>query len=408
MIKNKKAVSPVVSVILMVAVVVGLSAAIGVFVLEIQPTDSSNSNGVSVRLDEKADSMVATVITSNSEEGQINITVGDTTHSMDSKVGSSVSFTAIEGDQITVISSSNGEEKVLTSRTAKKTYSPYTYGQEGLLLGYSTNGGADKAGLFSLDDGSLIRNVSDYRTAVELDSTGVAHTTDTTNLLKNTLSSGTIFEKSYDADVVETHNKSIYLTGEVNNVKKLDSDGTLNWSYSTIRQQTGLTVNETGYVFTSSASGILTLDPDGNKVPGKSFSWGKYPGSALGVTDTAVYMGDNDYLYKYDFNGNEVWNYSSNIEQVEVVSDNEIYYAGTNETTFDGEIGKVRPDGTFYWKSVFGSGSAAGITITDDGSVYSTHINPGQIREHDPSNGNVMWKKDAVYKIWTQLSSYTK
>lgn len=121
--REESAVSPIVSVILMVAVTVILSATIGAFVLDLGQNvgDASASADLGVSISENAGDVEVMVTTGDADrlELLVNDTVADS--KMDVSPGDTLSATGVStGAQLTVAATSNGQTSVVTSTEASQ------------------------------------------------------------------------------------------------------------------------------------------------------------------------------------------------------------------------------------------------------------------------------------------------
>ena len=116
-VRPQGAISPVVGVILLVAVTVILSAGVGLFVLDQQPPDSMNT-GTGVTVDESDEGVEVSPVTIESDTIEVRRN-GQTLHQFEQgDIGDSVPVPVLEDDTVTVVGVTDGTETVLTSATA--------------------------------------------------------------------------------------------------------------------------------------------------------------------------------------------------------------------------------------------------------------------------------------------------
>lgn len=147
--RSEKAVSPVVGVILMVAITVVLSAIIGGFVLGLGDTDTTATAGVEIDTDNQT---VNVVTMGNADElkvlvnGDVDTTITDVgTHSIETELE--------DGDDITVISVIDGNETYLTNATLTQQEDSETTecdGEDVIMCGYVTDDGT------TVEDGTQV------------------------------------------------------------------------------------------------------------------------------------------------------------------------------------------------------------------------------------------------------------
>ena len=126
---SQRAVSPVMGVILLVAVTVILSATVGVFVLNQQPADAGDTNSA-VTIEETATGVEITAVAVDSPlEVQYGGEVVETIQP--DETGATVSLPMAPGEDVTVIAQADGSETVVTSET-------YSAGDNPSLLAYYT------------------------------------------------------------------------------------------------------------------------------------------------------------------------------------------------------------------------------------------------------------------------------
>jgi flagellin-like protein len=121
LLKERDAVSPVVGVVLMVAVTVALATIVGVGVLGIGlPNDSSSgSPAVSVSQTGSGTYDIQVVQMNGADEVTVELSNGDTTSL--SAVGDTASINLAQGESLTVLSSNGGSDEVV--RTIDQTSS---------------------------------------------------------------------------------------------------------------------------------------------------------------------------------------------------------------------------------------------------------------------------------------------
>ena len=127
--QSLRAVSPVVAVILMVAVTVILSATVGMFVLNQQPADAGDTKSA-VTIDDTSTGVEITAVSVDSPLAvQYNGEVVETIQP--DETGRTISLPMASGEDVTVIAQADGTETVLASET-------YSAGDNPSLLAYYT------------------------------------------------------------------------------------------------------------------------------------------------------------------------------------------------------------------------------------------------------------------------------
>lgn len=119
---SEEAVSPVVAVILMVAVTVVLAAIIGTFVFDLgqNVSDSSVSSDLSVRMSVSSGTVEAQVVTGEADKLELLVDSSVEDSKTDVTAGDTLSATGVATDaQITVRSMNNGRQTVVASQTVE-------------------------------------------------------------------------------------------------------------------------------------------------------------------------------------------------------------------------------------------------------------------------------------------------
>lgn len=114
--QHDRAVSPVVAVILMVAVTVVLSAVVGMFVFNLgQNATNSDAQDIGVRTTVDGSTLTVQVITGDADEVQLRVngTVADS--ATDASPGTSLSASVTPDSDVTVLSVTDGERRVISN-----------------------------------------------------------------------------------------------------------------------------------------------------------------------------------------------------------------------------------------------------------------------------------------------------
>lgn len=118
--RTDRAVSPVVAVILMVAITVILSAVIGAFVFDLgqSTTDGQAQQELGVRSTQTDGTYTAQVVTGEADELQIQVGGSVEANLSNPSPGDEVSVIAAEGETITVVSVRDGEKRIVQKQSS--------------------------------------------------------------------------------------------------------------------------------------------------------------------------------------------------------------------------------------------------------------------------------------------------
>lgn len=373
---GRSAVSPVVGVILLVAITVILSATIGMFVLNLGDTTPDHSTaGVTISETENG----ATVqVVSMGSTNELTVLVDGTEEATLSTVGDSVSVPAGE---VTVIAANGGEGTVISSETVSTSGTTATGGDAPNLLSsgdhvYSGDWGGELHKYTS--DGTVDWTYTEhtdriYGTAVDEDGYSYTASWDTTT--HKVAPDGTT-EWVYDGHtdyvwgVAVDSDGYVYTSSYDNTVHKIAPDGTNVWTYDAGTRVFGLTVDGDGNVFAGTGSKLHKIQPDGTA------AW-TYAGHSSNVyiaaigADGNIYTGsDSGAIHKLDQDGNKLWENTDHADRVYSVAigpDGDVYSG-----SYDFTVQRIdAADGTRQWEYTGHSNDVTAIDVSIDGYVYS-------------------------------------
>ena len=189
------AVSPVLAVILLVAITVILSAAVGVFALDLgESVDNSGTADVGVSTNYDGEEYSATIITGDADAVELRVD-GEVADSIDNpSAGDTLSAAVDATDRVTIVAESGGDRSVVTAGDAAPSSGPVAP-SEGLV------------GYWMMDD--------DSDTSTATDSALDNHGNIGSGVSYTSTSRGTALEFSGSGDVGVPDDDSISPTGEV-------------------------------------------------------------------------------------------------------------------------------------------------------------------------------------------------
>ena len=115
----QRAVSPVIGIILMVAVTVILSAAVGVFVFDLsESTSGAAQSDVGVQTEYDGEEYTATIITGDADEVSLVVDGEEIDSVSNPSAGATLSASASPDSEVTIVATTEGERAVVTSGTA--------------------------------------------------------------------------------------------------------------------------------------------------------------------------------------------------------------------------------------------------------------------------------------------------
>lgn len=183
-------------------------------------------------------------------------------------------------------------------------------------------------------------------------------------------------------------NNYVYSWGTDRTIKKLNSNGTLSWSYTHPSEVLDGAVGSDGYVYTGgNDSYVRKISSTGSEV--WKFSTNYYPAYAVAVDKIGyVYCGTSDYKVRklYSNGSSAVWTFtghSQSINDLAVDTNYNVY-----STAVDGYLRKITSEGVQSWQFYPGSAPQR-VAVDTSGNVY-IGCSSGQVYKIN-SSGTAVW-----------------